>query len=128
MARIILDSGAVIALAAANPRMRQFMERAIRQRTTVVIPAVVTETTRGGPRDARVNRVIKNVSHVTPVTEEIAREAGRLLGSPGAPTATVGALVVAEAGRGDAAVIVTGDVQDITALAAGYAHVRIYGV
>ncbi len=129
MARIILDSGAVIALAADNPRMRQFVERAIRQRTTVVIPAVVvTETTRGGPRDTRVNRVIKNVGHVTPVTEEIAREAGRLLGSPGAPTATVDALVVAEAGRGDAAVIVTGDVQDITALAAGYAHVRIYGV
>ena len=59
MARLILDSGASIALAAGNERARRFVQRAVRERILAVIPAVViAETTRGGARDAPVNRVI----------------------------------------------------------------------
>ena len=139
MARLILDSGAVIALAAGNERARRFLQRAARERILAVIPAVViAETTRGGPRDAPVNRVIKAVDEVAPITEAVAREAGRLLeealtsayGGAAArlADATIDALVVATAARREPTIILTGDVDDIRALAAGYRHVRVEGV
>lgn len=95
----------------------------------VVIPAVVVaETTRGGPHDALVNRVIKTVDNIVPVTEEVAREAGRLLAAAAKSNATVDALVVATAARLEPTIILTGDVGDIAALAASYRHVRVEGV
>jgi predicted nucleic acid-binding protein len=105
------------------------VDRAIRTGTLVVVPAVViAETTRGGPRDAPVNRVLKTVDEITPVTEATARLAGRLLAAAGPPIATIDALVVAEAVLGDAAILLTGDLKDLAALASGYPHVSVYGV
>jgi predicted nucleic acid-binding protein len=98
-------------------------------RAAVIVPAVVvTETTRGGPRDATVNRVIKTVEDVAPVTEDVAREAGRLLAGARKSNATMDALVVASAARRESTIILTGDIDDITALAANYPHVRVEGV
>jgi len=129
MARLILDSGAVLALASGNERARQFVRRAISARAAVIVPAVVVaETTRGGPRDATVNRVIKTVEDVAPVTEDVAREAGRLLAGARKSNATMDALVVASAARRESTIILTGDIDDITALAANYLHVRVEGV
>jgi len=129
MARLILDSGAVIALASGNERARRFVRRAISARAAVIVPAVVVaETTRGGPRDATVNRVIKTVEDVAPVTEDVAREAGRLLAGARTSNATMDALVVAAAARRESTIILTGDIDDITALAANYPHVRVEGV
>ena len=97
MARLILDSGAVIALTANQARARQFVERALRERTLLVVSAVViAETTRGGNRDVLVNRVLKAVHEITLVAEPVAREAGRLFAAA-KPNATVDALIVAEA-------------------------------
>jgi predicted nucleic acid-binding protein len=97
--------------------------------TLVVVPAVViAETTRGGPRDAPVNRVLTTVDEITPVTEATARLAGRLLAAAGLPNATIDALVVAEAALGDAAILLTSDLKDLSALAAGYPRVHVYGV
>src|SRR5215213_4258364 len=110
MARLILDSGAVIALAARNARARAFVERALRQRYILVLPAVViAETTRGSARDAAVNRVINSVDEFTPITEATARQAGRLLAAANIGNATVDALIAAEAVLSDAATIMTGD-------------------
>lgn len=129
MARVILDSGAVIALAANQPRVRQIVDRAIREHSLLVVPAVVlAETTRGGARDARVNRVLKAVQEITPVTEAIAREAGRLLAAANIANATVDALIVAEAALHGPSLILTGDLDDISALAAQHTDVRIHAV
>ncbi len=129
MARLILDSGAVLALASGNERARRFVRRAISARAAVIVPAVVVaETTRGGPRDATVNRVIKTVEDVAPVTEDVAREAGRLLAGARKSNATMDALIVASAARRESTIILTGDIDDITALAANYPHVRVEGV
>lgn len=129
MARLILDSGAVIALAARDAAARRFVERAVLQGTLVVAPAVVVaETTRAGPRDAAVNRVLKAVDEITPVTETTARLAGRLLAASGLSNATIDALIVAEAVLGDSAILLTGDVGDISALAAGHPQVHVHGV
>ena len=126
MARLILESGAIIALAAGSERARRFLQRAARERILAVIPAVViAETTRGGARDAAVNWVIKAVDQVALVTDAVAREAGRLLAAAPAANATIDALVVATAARREPKVILTGDVDDIRALAAGYPHVRV---
>jgi len=95
----------------------------------VIVPAVVVAaTTRGGPRDATVNRVIKTVEDVAPVTEDVAREAGRLLAGARKSNATMDALIVASAARRESTIILTGDIDDITALAANYPHVRVEGV
>jgi predicted nucleic acid-binding protein len=129
VARLILDSGAVTALAANQPRARQFVERALRAHTLLVVPAVViAETTRGGARDARVNRVLNAVHEITPVTEAIARQAGRLLAAANIANATVDALIVAEAVLYGASLILTGDLGESVALAANHPHVQVYGV
>lgn len=129
MARLILDSGAVSAWAAGDQRVRQLVQRAARERTLIVVPAVViAETTRGSQRDAMVNRIIKSVDVVTAVDEVVAREAGRLLAAASMTNATIDALVVATAARREPTIIATSDPKDITALSANYAHVRVVGV
>ena len=129
MARLILDSGALLALASGQARARGFVERALRERTLLVIPAVVlAETTRGSARDARVDRVLKAVRDITPVNEQTARAAGRLLAAADAGNATVDALIVAEAVLDGPTLILTSDLIDITALAADHPHVRVYPI
>ncbi len=129
MARLVLDSGAVIAWAAGNERARRFVQRAVRDRILVLMPAVViAETTRGGARDAPVNRLIKAVDEVSVVTEVVAREAGRLLATAPAGNVTVDALIVATAAHREPTVILTGDAGDVGRLAAGYPHVRVESV
>jgi predicted nucleic acid-binding protein len=126
--RVVLDSGAVIALAAGEPRARARLEEGLERRVAVVIPAVVlAETTRGGPRDAPVNRLVNAVEEVSPTTEATARLAGRLLGSAGRDD-TVDALVVAEAATMSPTVILTADAKDLSALAAGLLGVRVLAV
>jgi predicted nucleic acid-binding protein len=129
MARLILDSGAVIALADGQTRARQFLERALRDRLLVVVPAaVVAETTRGGARDAPINRILQAVHEIAPITEVVAREAGRLLATASIPNATVDALIVAEAVLHGPSVILTGDPGDISAFAANHRHIRVQGI
>ena len=129
MARLILDSGAVFALAAGQPRARQVVERALRERTLLVIPVlVIAETTRGTARDARVNRVLSAVQDIAPVTESVAREAGRLLATANVGNATVDALIVAEAVLHGPALILTGDLDDIGALADNQPGVHVSAI
>lgn len=129
MARLVLDSGAVIAWAAGNQRARQFVQRAITEHLLILLPAVViAETTRGGARDAPVNRVVKAVGEVVVVTEAVAREAGRLLAAASLTGVTTDALIVATAARREPTIILTSDVAHITILAAGYPHVHVEGV
>jgi hypothetical protein len=74
--RLILDSGAVIALARTDARARAYLARAIAIDATVEVPVVVIAgTVRGGPRDAPVNRVLKAVGTVASVREVHGRTA-----------------------------------------------------
>ncbi len=77
---------------------------------------VVAETVRGnGPRDAPVNLVLAQTSPQHPLTEEIARSAGQLLGAARS-SSTVDALVVAEAIDCAPAIILTSDPTDLRQL------------
>lgn len=126
--RLILDSGAVIALARGDVRARAFLARAVELKALVEVPVVVVaETVRGGPRDAAVNRVLKAVGTIPDAREMHGRIAGGLLGAARS-TATIDALVVAHAVAAGGAHILTGDREDLERLAAPHARVRIHPV
>jgi len=123
--RLILDSGAVIALARGDQRARAFLARALEVGGSVEIPVVVVaETVRGGPRDAPVNRVLKAVGSVPEASEVHGRTAGRLLGAARS-SHTIDALVVAHAVERGGAHILTGDRDDLDRLAAPHPEVWI---
>jgi predicted nucleic acid-binding protein len=124
--RLILDSGAVIALARGDWRARAFLARALDLRAPIEIPVVVVaETVRGGPRDAPVNRVLKAVGSISEAREIHGRTAGRLLAAARS-SLTVDALVVAQAVEAGGAHILTGDRDDLERLAAQHPEVRIH--
>ena len=126
--RLILDAGAVIALARNDPRARAFLRRAIELDAEVRVPVVVlAETLRGTARDAGVHRVLNAVSDSHPIDETIGRRAGALLGRADRSD-TVDAIDVAEAIESGGAAILTGDALDLTALADGERSVTIHAL
>jgi predicted nucleic acid-binding protein len=123
--RLILDAGAVIALSRADVRARAALAAAVEAGADVAVPSVVVaETVRGVAADAPVNRVLKAVGEITPIDEAVGRRAGRLLGASGS-SATIDALVVATALEAGGVVVLTGDPDDLSALASGHPEVII---
>jgi predicted nucleic acid-binding protein len=123
--RLILDSGAVIALSRNDPRARATLAAAREAGVEVSIPSVViAETVRGSAKDASVNRVIKAVGDVSSTDERTGRAAGALLGSARS-TSTVDALVVASAIELGGGIVLTGDPDDLEPLATNHPEVVI---
>jgi len=123
--RLILDSGAVIALSRGEARVRAFVQRAVEVGAWVEVPAVVVaETTRGTARDAAVNRVLAAVGEVPSLGEGVARRAGALLGETGRDD-TIDALVVAHAVEAGGGLILTSDPSDGRALAGRHPEVWV---
>jgi len=117
--RLVLDSGALSALAAGDPRMRAWVAMATKRQMLLGIPApVLAETLTGQPADAAVHRVIPAPSSVIDTTRDIGREAGRLRYRAKRPDATIDALVLATAATLPGSILLTGDIADMTALAA----------
>lgn len=126
--RLILDSGAIISLSRGEQRVRAFLSRALELGDTVEVPVVVVaETTRGGPRDVPVNRVLNAIGPAAATLEAHGRIAGRLLGLARS-SSTLDAIVVAHAVLGSTAVILTGDEEDLRRLAAPHPEVLILGL
>lgn len=124
--RLILDSGAVIALSRGDARARAFLTRALELEASVEIPVVViAETIRGGRRDAPVNRILKAFGPIPETTAEHGRTAGDLLGTARS-TDTIDALVVAQALVAGGGQVLTGDRADLERLAAAHPEVRIH--
>lgn len=123
--RLILDSGAVIALSGNDMRARASLAAAWEAGAEVSTPSVVVaETVRGSAKDAPVNRVIKAVGEVTSVDESIGRVAGALLGAARSHS-TIDAVVVSSAIDAGGGVILTGDPDDLEVLAGGHPEVVI---
>jgi predicted nucleic acid-binding protein len=116
VARLILDTGAVIGFARGNARVAAHIRIAATRGDEVVVPAVVVaQAIRGGPRDAPVHRLL-NAVRVTSVDQRLARRAGELLGRTGLNDA-VDALVMAEASRSGPSLLLTSDPDDMNVLA-----------
>jgi len=126
-ARLILDSGAVIAWQRQRRPVVRYLTEAMETSVPVVIPAVVlAECVRGGPRDASIHRLLA-AAHVSVVGARIAIAAGRLLAEAGM-NATVDALVAAEALRGGPCVVLTADPADLGALTGKRPHVQVVAI
>lgn len=80
---LVLDSEGLSKLAVGDARARAYLETARARRARVVVSAItLTEVLRGGARDVQVHRVLTHVTTL-PVTPELARRAGELLGATG---------------------------------------------
>lgn len=123
--RLILDSGAVIALSRNDDRARAVLTVAREMGAEVTVPSVVIAgTIRGASADAAVDRVLKAVGEVHAVDERTGRIAGGLLGAARS-TSTIDALVVATAIDLGGGVVLTGDPVDLQALAADHPDIVI---
>jgi predicted nucleic acid-binding protein len=80
---LVLDSEGLAKLAAGDAHAHAYLQSARARRARVAVSAItLTEVVRGGARDAPVHRVLSRVT-VLPVTAQIARHAGELLGATG---------------------------------------------
>jgi hypothetical protein len=86
---------------------------------------IVAETVRGtGPRDAPVNLVLAQTAPQHPLTDAIARTAGRLLATARS-SSTIDALVVAEALDCAPSMILTSDPTDLRQLLGDHPGVTV---
>jgi predicted nucleic acid-binding protein len=125
---VVLDSEGLSAAAAGSARVRAELILAERLGASVHVSAVtLAETLRGGPRDARVHSLLKSVVQ-RPVTPELGRAAGELLGRTGRAD-TVDAIVAATAGGlGQRVRILTSDPRDLRALTAEMSAITVVAV
>jgi predicted nucleic acid-binding protein len=115
---VVLDSGALSALAQSRESVRRFLEAALDHNGRVVVPAVViAESTTGTARDAAVNRALRAIE-IVPITERIARDAAALrYRVRRSPVSVIDAIVVATADQYQGAALMTGDPDDLGKLA-----------
>ena len=106
--------------------MPHVFEARKRQAPVVASAVTLTEVLRGSSRDSRVHRVLKKVE-VIPLTRELGRSAGELLGTSGLPaTASIDAMVVATAlVQARPVMILTSDPGDLSALVGGASGIGI---
>jgi predicted nucleic acid-binding protein len=79
----VLDAEGLRKLADGNPRAVSFaMDAQSADAIVVTAASTLTEVLRGGPRDASVHRILREVS-VVPIGQEQGRTAGELLGRTG---------------------------------------------
>jgi predicted nucleic acid-binding protein len=116
---VVLDSEGLSKLAAGDARVRGYLDVARTRRAGIAVSAItMTETLRGGPRDATVHRVLSRIT-VVPVTAQIARRAGELLGATGLSghRCAIDAVVAATAlGLERPVVLLTSDPDDMNKL------------
>lgn len=138
MARaLILDAEALHALARPSARSvlaaraRAVLTLAHEHRAIVRVPApVLAEVCRDETLDAAVGNFLSTSgSEVVDLDGPTARRAGRLLrGARRGSAHAIDAFVVAVAATYSWAVIATGDPDDLTRLASGFAHVHVVGI
>jgi len=116
---VVLDAEGIVKLANGDRRTLQRLRAAWRRDGTVVTAAsTLAEVLRGGPRDAKLHRVLNQIS-VVPIDKATGRAAGELLGYAGLSgrQRTVDALLAAVALRQPRPVVLlTSDPDDLRQL------------
>jgi len=80
---LVLDAEGLVKLASGDAQARNLFETVRRRRGRIVTAAsTLAEILRGGPRDARVHRVLGRIT-VIPIDKQQGRAAGELLGRTG---------------------------------------------
>lgn len=113
---LTLDTGALLALERGDPRVRALLRRALEAQRELAVPAgVVAQAWRGGPRQARVARLLADSVVRVPALDDLtARAVGLLCGRTGCPDVVDVhvALHAREAGHA----VVTSDPDDLRAV------------
>jgi hypothetical protein len=129
--RLVLDAGAIFALARGDGDTRAAPERARREGYVVVIPTpVLAQVHRGGRDRTWIDRVVNAVDALLPTSAAVARRAGELMARSDTSDA-VDAIVAAEARMSTPALILTSDPDDLRRLVDGQPEakdVRIIGI
>jgi predicted nucleic acid-binding protein len=116
---LVLDSEGLTKLVLGDGRARGYLAAARSRRARVAASAItLTEVLRGGPRDAAAHRVLSRIT-VVPVTAQIARRAGELLGETGLSghRCAIDAVVAATAlGLERPVILLTSDPDDLARL------------
>jgi predicted nucleic acid-binding protein len=80
---LVLDAEGIVKFATGDARTLQRLEAARQRRSQVVTAAsTLAEVLRGGPRDARLHKVLSRIT-VVPIDRSLGRSAGELLGRTG---------------------------------------------
>ena len=122
MARLILDTGALIAHERADPGVRAWLEEARRRDEVPVVSAVSLAEAWRSAKQVRLAQLLNACAIVT-VSERIARTAGESLASTAA--GAIDAIVCATAVEAGGGIILTSDPGDLGRLAAGRPELRI---
>jgi predicted nucleic acid-binding protein len=116
---LVLDCEGLSKLAAGDARTRAYLDSVRARRAQVAVSAItLTETLRGGSRDAAVHRVLSRIT-VVPVSGQLTRRAGELLGTTGLSghRCAIDAVVAATAlGLERPIVLLTSDPDDLNKL------------
>ena len=125
VAALVLDTGALLALERGDGRVRALLRRARDLRASTSVPAgVVAQAWRGGPRQARVARLLGDRDvDVVPLDDVTARAVGLLCGRTGHPDVVDVSVALLARERGAAllarehvAAVVTSDPDDLRAV------------
>lgn len=116
---LVLDAQGLVKLASGDPAVRARVRKALQRSSRVVTAAsTLPEVLRGGPKDAPVHQVLRNVT-VAAITSDLGRKAGELLGATrmGGHRHTVDALLAVVAlAQTRPAVLLTSDPDDMARL------------
>lgn len=122
---VVLDSGALSAGAQGDVRVRAELSVAEQLGARVHVSSVIlTEVLRGHPRDARVHSLLAGVDK-DPVTPELGRAAGKLLGHTGKDDTVDAIVAVSARAVGVRVRLLTGDPVDLRALTTDMVGVRV---
>jgi hypothetical protein len=123
VAGLTLDTGALLALERGDERMRALL-RAAGGRDIAIPAGVVAQSWRGGPRQARIARLIKQPeTTVPPLDDDMARAVGLLCGRCGHDDVVDVSVVLCARRHGHA--IVTSDPDDMHAVDPSAPVVRV---
>lgn len=122
---VMLDAGALSGAAEGSPRIRAELSLAEQLGVDVYVSSVtLTETLRGHGRDARVHAVLAGTDQQA-VTPQLGRSAGELLGQTNRHDTVDAIVAVTAAALGSRVRLLTGDPDDLNALAADMPNVTV---
>ena len=122
---VVLDATALSGAAAGQARIRAELTLAEELGVEVYVSSVtLTETLRGHRRDARINAVLTGTDQ-KPVTPQLGRAAGELLGRTNRDDTVDAIVAVTAEALGTRVRLLTGDPSDLNALAADMANVTV---
>ncbi len=112
---LTLDTGALIGLERGDERIRSLLQRAVADEIPLAVPAgVVAQAWRGGPRQARIARLLADPDvEVVVLDDPTARAVGTLIAHSGHHDVVDVSVALCAAERGH--VVLTSDPDDIAA-------------